>query len=173
MFSLLYISANTCGNNVHTCGSIDKRIDSVPHSMIYQKKSASFKPPSCRASGNGAPLISGCLVSLGFIHHMPKFWLCKHPTSIMKLNPVCTAWCDWLHWNTLGSLSHWCHNWCRYDRRLSFSGLAAEFLDTSNLSAYRNLYCQANYFLTWFSTLHDKLKLIDWGSCPPLTCTFI
>ena len=72
----------------HTYGSIHKRVDSVPHSKILQRNSMTFKPPSHRASGNGAPLISDCLVSFGFIHHMPKFWLCKHPTLIVKLNPL-------------------------------------------------------------------------------------
>ena len=47
----------------HIGGSIHKQVDSVPHSVVFQKDSLTFKAPSCRASGNGAPLISGCLVS--------------------------------------------------------------------------------------------------------------
>ena len=107
----------------HTCDSIHKRVDSLPHSRIFQQNRMPFKPPSYRASGNDAPLISGCLVLFGYIHHMTKLWLCKHPTSIVKFNHFCTGLCDWLEWNTLGSLFHRRHNWCRYDSRLSFWGL--------------------------------------------------
>ena len=78
----------------HICGSNNKRFDSVPHSRILQKNSMPFKPPSYRASGNGVPLISGCLVSCGLIHHTPKFWLCKLPTSVAKMNPFATGLCD-------------------------------------------------------------------------------
>ena len=114
-FEPMYISYQ------HICGSTNKRVDTAPHSRIFQKYSMIFKSSSYRASGNGAPVISGCLVSCGFIHHMPNFWLSKYPTPIVKLNTY-LHWFVWLirikHiWRVL----HTCLSWCRYNRRRYYS----------------------------------------------------
>ena len=47
----------TQSSSENTCGNINKPVDSVPHSRIFQEKGITCKLPPCKMRGNDMPHI--------------------------------------------------------------------------------------------------------------------